>query len=149
MSFANVGVQAPRHERERKNYMKKNHAIAILLLWTVLIPWSGWTQQHDSGYFPLQKGRSITFNHYDGKDRIIGYTKQKVTDVTNTADGLKAVFRSEHTDAKGNTDASGEVYMRSKGNTYYFDIRNLLDVNTLKMFQDREIEGKGMTLSCP
>ncbi len=128
--------------------MKKKHVLFVLLVIAALIPLSGRAQQ-DSGYFPLQKGRSITFTHYDGKDKITGYTQQTVTEVSKTAEGLKAVFMSEHKDAKGNTDVSGEVYMRSKGNTYYFDIRNILDINTLKMFQDREIEVTGNDLELP
>ncbi len=128
--------------------MKKSIATAALLLWAALIPLPRWAQQ-DSGYFPLQKGRSATFTQYDGKDRIVGTTQQTVIEVTHTAEGLKAAFMSEHKDAKGNTDISGEIYMRSIGNTYYLDIRNILDINTLKMFQDREIEIIGNEIELP
>ena len=101
-------------------------------------------------YYPFRKGAQLEYTIYDHKDKVSGYLSQQITEVKNTAKGLKITAQSQHLNKKRKLNYSGKVHMRCEGNVFYADVRNLLDPKSIQAFQnDSQVEISGIDAAIP
>lgn len=100
-------------------------------------------------YFPDNVGTQLVYKHYDKKGKESSKTKQKVTSVNATSNGVEIEIETEVYDNKEELLHSGSMVVRCEGNTFYFDMRNYLDPNTMAGFENMDIKMESENLEFP
>jgi len=103
----------------------------------------------ESGYMPFKEGLSYELTNYNKKGKMLSANRNKVTSLTSTGEGLKAVVETETLDKKGETMSKGSFGMECKGGAIYIDMSSMLDPHTMAGFSTMEAEISGDALQIP
>ncbi|MFQ5446657.1 MAG: hypothetical protein ACE5FF_06970 [Saprospiraceae bacterium] len=103
----------------------------------------------ESAYMPFKEGLSYELTNYNKKGKVLSASRNKVTSLTSTGDGLKAVVETETLDKNGKSLTHGSFGMECRGGTIYLDMSSMLDPQATAGFSSMEAELTGDALQIP
>lgn len=107
------------------------------------------TSDWDNGepYYALKKGAKITYTFYDGKEKITGYGKQEILEITRTKNSINATVFGTRTNRKGKVEGSATVTLRYKNGNFHVDLLNMLSPKGMENFEiDARMSGREMLI---
>lgn len=129
-----------------KKTMKTTKKLGLAILFIALF---SMTYAQDCGYFPVNKGASMTYETRDGKDKITGTNKTTIIDVVDQPVGTIFKVLAESWDAKNKQVGSNEYAMRCEGGNFIVEAKSLIDSKTLGQYKDMEVEISGVDITYP
>jgi hypothetical protein len=97
----------------------------------------------------LKKGTVIEYANYNKKDKYESGQILTVASQSVTKDGVYSDIESVILDKKKNESMAFNLVMECKNNTFYIDLRNLLDPSVYQSMSSLEIEWSGVPNGYP
>jgi hypothetical protein len=98
----------------------------IALLLTVFFISFKLFSQNCETFFAAERGVFTEMKSYTEKGKLTGTTRQTITDVGNSSDGLIIKVQSEQLDAKDKSLGVSDLEMRCEGGVFYMDMKNFM-----------------------
>lgn len=105
----------------------KKIALLFLPLWFVT---SAYSQNCDS-FFATEKGVFMEMKSYNEKGKLTGTTRQTITDVKNTPNGVVISVNSEQLDSKDKSLGKSDLEMRCENGVFYMDMKNFMNQSAM------------------
>jgi hypothetical protein len=116
----------------------------------ILLAWSGRSYSQECvPYFIVEKGSVREMASYDKKDKLTGSTVQTVKDLAVTGNKSTWTISALSKDEKGKEISSGELTMSCEDGIFKMDMRNFIDDETMKGFEDMEVTIDATDLAYP
>lgn len=100
-------------------------------------------------YFPLNTGAKLTYKHYDNKGKQTGSSAQTVKNIQKSGDNLTIEVLAESYDKKGKMVYSYPFTVACKDGTFYVDMKQYMNQESMAGFQDMEVKFEGSNLEMP
>lgn len=100
-------------------------------------------------YYVFQQGSEWEYENYNGKGKLSGRNKQKVTAFNKTDDGFNATVNTLLNDEKGKEIMKGDLQFKCQGGVMYIDMRNFITEEQLKAYKDYEMKVEADNLELP
>lgn len=100
-------------------------------------------------FYSLQNGSEWEYETYNGKGKLSGKNRQKVTSFTKTSNGFDATVHSVMTDEKEKELMNGDLQFKCENGTMYIDMRNFISEEQLKAFSNYEMKVESENLEVP
>jgi len=113
--------------------------IAIILLATLLIPLGAVFGQDCAFYYPKQEGATLEITNYNRKDKVTGRTIQKITNVQESGNSLKATVQMKSYDDKDELIFESEVDVMCKDNEFNLSMENFINGQQMTAFSEADI----------
>jgi hypothetical protein len=99
--------------------------------------------------YPVKDGTEIEYKDFDPKDKLNGSSIQKINKIVEDGDNITVGIDYEGFDKKGEPLINGNFEVRCVDGTFYMDMKNLLDGNTLSAYKDMEVEVNSNDMAYP
>ncbi len=113
--------------------------IAIILLVTLLIPLGAVFGQDCAFYYPKQEGATLEITNYNRKDKVTGRTIQKITNVQESGNSLKATVQMKSYDDKDELIFESEVDVMCKDNEFNLSMENFINGQQMSAFSEADV----------
>lgn len=113
--------------------------IAIILLVTLLIPLGAVFGQDCAFYYPKQEGATLEITNYNRKDKVTGRTIQKITNVQESGNSLKASVQMKSYDDKDELIFESEVDVMCKDNEFNLSMENFINGQQMSAFSEADV----------
>lgn len=113
--------------------------IAFILLSTLLIPLGAVFGQDCAFYYPKQEGATLEITNYNRKDKVTGRTIQKITNVQESGNSLKATVQMKSYDDKDELIFESEVDVMCKDNEFNLSMENFINGQQMTAFSEADI----------
>lgn len=100
-------------------------------------------------FFPESENAQLEYKQYDGNDKLLGSTVQRISDIKTGANSSEAIINIESFDAKGKSQGSAQIIAKCENGVYYLDMKNYLNQESMNAFEDVEMTIKGGNLELP
>ncbi len=129
----------------------KNTTISLLGFFLIAFTATSPAQDNlcESGYMPFKEGLSYELTNYNKKGKMLSASRTKITSITSSGEGVKAVVETETLDKKGESINQSSFGMECKGGTIYVDMSSMLDPQAMAGFSTLEAEVSGDALQLP
>jgi hypothetical protein len=100
-------------------------------------------------YFLIDEGSVREMTSYDKKDKLTGTTVQTVKEVKTSGNVTEWTIGAVSKDDKGKEVSSGDLHMSCEDGIFKMDMKNFLDEETMKSFEEMEITMDATDLDYP
>jgi len=100
-------------------------------------------------YYPNLVNAELGYSHFDRKGNLTSTSRQKVTDVRKAGGSTEVDVHSEHFDSKGKLQGTVDLTLTCRDGVFYFDMKNYLDQQSMKSYEDMEVTVEGGNLEFP
>jgi len=100
-------------------------------------------------YYPKTQGATLEYKSFDKKDKLTGRSTQKVKEIIENGDVLKATIEYQSFDAKGKELGINEYTVKCENGIYSVDMRSFLDAQTMASYKDMKIDITSNSLEMP
>lgn len=100
-------------------------------------------------FYQLNEGSEWELESYNAKGKLTGKNKQKVTSFEGTSDSFVATVQSTIYDKKDKEVMSGELDFKCDGGTMIVDMRNFINEEQMKMFENYDMQVEAENLEIP
>jgi hypothetical protein len=100
-------------------------------------------------YYPVKEGIVREMASYDKKDKLTGTTIQTVKEIKTTGNITEWTIGTVSKDDKGKELSSGDLHMTCEAGIFKMDMRNFVDDETLKAYEDMEVTMDATDLDFP
>jgi hypothetical protein len=120
---------------------------------SILIVWAGIhffaASQDCATYFPTTVGTELEVQYFNAKDKLQTISTYKVTDVDQTADGMK-IQTHLRVEPQGKGDPFEDDFVfYCKGNTFYFEMEQFLKDMQMDQFENMDVSVESEDLGFP
>ncbi len=121
-----------------------------MMLASLLVLFSGLVVAQDcETYYPTSEGALLELTNYNRKDKISGRTVQKITNVSETSNGITMDMEIEMYDDKDEFIATSEVSMRCEEGVFYLDMEQFLSPETMEAYKEMDVTVTSEDLPVP
>jgi hypothetical protein len=121
----------------------------LLLLFTISLLMGSLKAQDCIFYYPKTKGAVLEYKSFDKKDKLTSRSTQKVKDITETGNTIKATIEFQSFDAKGKDLGINEYDVKCENGVYSVDMRSFLDAQTMAAYKDMKVDITSNSLEMP
>ena len=100
-------------------------------------------------YYPVKEGIVREMASYDKKDKLTGTTIQTVKEIKTTGNITEWTIGTVSKDDKGKELSAGDLHMTCEAGIFKMDMRNFVDDETLKAYEDMEVTMDATDLDFP
>jgi len=100
-------------------------------------------------YYPKTQGATLEYKSFDKKDKLTGRSTQKVKEIIENGDVLKATIEYQSFDAKGKDLGTNEYTVKCEKGVYSVDMKSFLDAQTMAAYKDMKIDITSNSLEMP
>jgi hypothetical protein len=100
-------------------------------------------------FYQLKDGGEWTMESYDAKGKLSGSTKQTVTSFDSQGSSFTATVHTLVSDKKGKEAMQGDLEFKCENGTMIIDMRNFINEEQLKAFQNYELKVEAENLEVP
>ena len=122
----------------------KSIAFAIGLSFSLLV-----AGQDCSFYYPQLSGASLTYQHFDKKEKSTGKSVHEVSEYHSSGNSASAVIKLKNYDKDDKLVSDSELEVKCENQVFYFDMKNYLDPETLSAYQEMEMTMNTSGLEVP
>ena len=116
--------------------MKK---IAFSLLATLFISSGTIFGQDCAFYYPKQEGATLEITNYDRKDKVTGKTVQKITNVQESGNSMKATIQMKSYDDKDELIFESDMDVMCKDNVFNLSMENFVNGQQMSAFSEADV----------
>ena len=100
-------------------------------------------------YYPTSEGALLELTNYNRKDKVSGRTVQKITNVSETSNGLTMDMEIEMYDDKDEFISKSDVSMRCEEGVFYLDMEQFLSPETMEAYKEMDVTVTSEDLPVP
>ncbi len=100
-------------------------------------------------YCPVKEGTITETKHYNAKDKIQSTDKQTILSKKVTGNDVAVTIKAESYDDKDKLLANRDLTFECKNGVFYFDMKNLIDPQTMSAYKDMEVKMTATNLDMP
>jgi len=100
-------------------------------------------------YCPVKEGTQTETKHYNAKDKIQSTDKQTILSKKVTGKDVAVTIKSESYDDKDKLVGSRDLTFECKNGVFFFDMKNLIDPQTMSAYKDMEVKMTATNLDMP
>lgn len=101
------------------------------------------------GYMLMEKGVTLEFKDYDGKEKLTGSQSTTITDITDVAGVVTVKMHSISKDAKDKVTSEGDFSFTCQNGEIKIDMSSLMDPKMQEGFEDMEVKIDQTNLTFP
>ncbi len=113
--------------------------IALIVLTSLLLPLGTIFGQDCAFYYPKQEGATLEITNYNRKDKVTGKTIQKISNVEESGNSLKATVQVKSYDDKDELIFESEVDVMCKDNVFNLSMENFINGQQMSAFEEADI----------
>lgn len=100
-------------------------------------------------YCPVKEGTKTETKRYNAKDKIQGTDKQTILSKKVTGNDVAVTIKSESYDDKDKLLGNRDLTFECKNGVFFFDMKNLIDPQTMSAYKDMEVKMTATNLDMP
>jgi hypothetical protein len=100
-------------------------------------------------YYPKTQGAVLEYKSFDKKEKLTSRSTQKVKEISENGDALKATIEYQSFDAKGKDLGINEYTVKCENGVYSVDMKSFLDAQTMASYKDMKIDITSNSLEMP
>jgi len=121
----------------------------ITASWLIIMGFNQVYAQECVPYYPVKEGIVREMASYDKKDKLTGTTIQTVKEIKTTGNITEWTIGTVSKDDKGKELSAGDLHMTCEAGIFKMDMRNFVDDETLKAYEDMEVTMDATDLDFP
>lgn len=120
-----------------------------LIYVVVLLAFSGNGFAQCNEFYQFKEGSEWEMESYDAKGKLSGTNRQKVISYQGSSNSFTAKVHSTVMDKKGKEVMQGDLDFKCQDGTMIIDMRNFINEEQMKAFQNYEMQMQGENLEVP
>ncbi|HET6243011.1 MAG: hypothetical protein H0V01_09565 [Bacteroidetes bacterium] len=128
--------------------IKSKFSLFFLIFCILLLPNKLYSQACTQ-FELLKAGTSYTIKNYDPKGRLTSTSKNKVLKVEKKTEGMEAVIKNDITTINNEPLGSGIIKMRCEKGVMHYDLRAMLNPQSMAEFEGMQMQMENTTLELP
>jgi len=100
-------------------------------------------------YYPKTQGAVLEYKSFDKKDKLTGRSTQKVKEISENGDIVKASIEYQSFDSKGKDLGKNEYTVKCENGVYSVDMKSFLDAQTMASYKDMKVDITSNSLEMP
>lgn len=100
-------------------------------------------------YCPVKEGTQTETKHYTAKDKIQSTDKQTILSKKVNGNNVAITVKSESYDDKDKLQYNKDLTFECKNGVFYFDMKNLLDPQSMAGYKDMDVKITASNLEMP